>query len=588
MKRSLLRNLLFALCCTFFSGSAFAQIMPPELFVVQVHPLNPSTTDSVFVSLTYTSNDGCPDYFLEVDSVENFMVSIVTRKIDNSSKVCTQAFTKFTTKINLGTLGESTRIYVNGKLIQTINPSCTYDRKGVIVFGTEGCGNRYLIREYTLTLNALPTYYTLHRVVAKNADGTPSTGFKPGDEVRFGAILNTSDSTNRTCNIAGDAVCCEIIKTKPDCLMNKTGVVVPGIDGCTGQWFVKDLSPVYSYPRLYLIKNDGSLKAGTKLIFGATEYARDSSMSILCPIFGIVNCYIFSEPVLPDTLSGTAYTGDSILKGGTAILFHKGYRKALRSTTLKNGQFLFPNLPASDYTVYVIPDRAQCSDYLPTFYINKLAFKNADYYSLKDGMNEIAINMRKFEKRPGTGKIHGNVYFETSNLKDSILNYYGDKNYLYTTENNMAINLPVILFNTLGTPVAWTISDNYGNYVFENIALDSYKIVTETAETQAESTVNLTAENTVVGADMVLKVQEVIDVLPETKTEAYTLYPNPVADKLFINTTRINTVRIYNSLGQLKLEQRLTVGKNELDVHHLNQGVYFVKMGTETQKMIRK
>lgn len=587
MKRLRLTYLLIILSCTLFNGSVFAQIMPPDLFALHVYPLQPSTKDSVHVILTYTSNDGCPDYYLEIDSVEPFMVSVAVRKIDNSKSICTLAFQKFVTKINLGPLGQKTNIYVDGRLIQTINPSCSLDRKGVVVMGTGDCASKLLIIEHTPYPTLLPVIYSMDKIVARNADGTISTGFKPGDEVRFGAIPR-APGTSTTCFIVGDAVCCEIISTKPDCLMNKNGIVVPGIDGCTGLWLVKDLSPVYSYPRMYLIKNDGRLKAGSKVIFGATDYPRDSSMSILCPIFGVVNCFFLSEPLSADTLAGTAYTGDSVLKGGTAVLFQKGIRKAMRAVPLRNGRFEFPNVSAADYTVYVIPDRILKANYLPTFYINKLAYKNADYYTLKDGMNEIAVNMRKFERRPGTGKIFGNVYFETSNLKDSILNYYGDKNYLYTTNNNTGINLPVILFNALGAPIDWTMSDESGNYVFENIALDSYKIVTETAETEAESNVSLTMENATVGADMVLKAPSLIDDLQTPVSNAFSLYPNPVSDKVYLNIGTFGAVRVYNSLGKLVLERYLPSGKNELNVQHLSQGVYFVKLGSNTLKMIRK
>jgi len=587
MKRIRLTYLLFVLTCTLFHGSVFAQIMPPDLYMLQVYPTQPSTTDSVFVSLTYTSNDGCPDYYLVKDTAGPTFIAVATRKIDNSTKICTQAFTKFVTKINLGLLSQATKIYVDGALIQTINPNCTLDRKGVVVMGTGACEGKLLISEHTPYASLLPYLYTMDKVIARNSDGTTSSRFKPGDEVKFGATLTTS-ATNNACHIVGDAVCCEIISPPPDCLMNKNGVIVPGIDGCTGNWFVKDLSPIYSYSRLYLINNDGSLKAGAKVIFGTTEYTKDSSMSVLCPVFGKVNCFIYSEPLTPDTLSGTAYTGDSLLKAGTAILFRSSLHKAVRAIKLENGRFMFPNLPATDYTVYVIPDRTLNTGYLPTFYINKLAYKNADYYSLKDGMNEIAVNLRKSEKRSGTGKIHGNVYFETSNLKDSILNYYGDKNYLYTTDNNIAINLPVILFNSEGVPIAWTMSDEYGNYAFENIALGSYTIVTESAESQAESSVSLLQENEVISANMMLKIQDLVDKLPSLQTEAFSMYPNPVSDKLYINTTKGDAVRIYNSLGQLMIENNLPAGTNELNVQNLNQGVYIVKMGSYTQKMIRK
>lgn len=588
MKHRYLKLLLLLLSYNLLSTSVFAQFMPPDLFDLQVFPSQPTTADSVYVSLTYTSNDGCPDYYLSKDSVESFMVLLSVRKINNSTRACTQAFTKFVTRMNLGVLGENTQIYVDGKLIQTVKPSCKFDRKGVVVVGTGDCAYRYFIKEHTITLSAMPMLYTLNRVVAKNADGSVFTGFRPGDEVRFGAILTTPDSTIRTCHIAGDAICCEITSSYGDCKLNKKGIVVAGIDGCTGQWFVKDLSPVFSYPRLYQFENYEKLKAGTNLTFGVWDIPRDSSSSILCPTFGKVRCYIHAAPILPDTLAGMAYTGDSVVKAGTAILFQKGYRKAMRSSMLKNGRFEFTNIPPADYTVYVIPDRALRSDYLPTFYVNKLAYKNADYYKLLDGMNEVAVNLRKYEKRTGKGRIYGNVYFETANLKDSILNYYGEKDYLYTADSKTAINVPVILFNLQGTAIDWTMSDESGNYVFENVALDSYRIVTETGESQAESNVILSQDNSVVGADMMLKAETIIDALPTVTKEAINMYPNPVSDILHLEAAKVDLLRIYNSLGQLILERELSIGTNVLNVHHLKQGIYLAKLGTLTQKLIRK
>jgi len=587
MKRIRLAYLLIILSCTLFQGSVFAQVMPPELFVLQVYPSQPTSADSVYVSLSYTSNDGCPDYYLSKDSVETYKVILSTRRIDNSTRVCTQMISKFVTKINLGPLRESTQIFVNGKLLKTIIPICNLNRKGVVVLGTGACEGKLLISEHTPYMTLLPVLYSMDKIMVRNADGTVTKGYKPGDEVKFGAILRAAES-NTACRVAGDAVCCEIINTTPECMLNKKGIVVPGIDGCTGQWFVKDLSPVYSYPRLYQFDNTQRLKAGTYLTFGVWDLPKDSSMSILCPTFGKVRCYKQDTPILPDTLAGTAYTGDSVVKAGTAILFQKGYRKAMRSCMLKNGRFEFTNIPRADYTVYVIPDRTLRSDYLPTFYINKLAYKMADYYTLLDGKNEVAVNLVKYVKRPGKGKIYGNVHFETANLKDSILNYYGEKNSLYTTESKTAINVPVILFNAQGSPIDWTTSDETGNYVFENVALDSYRIVTETGESQAESNVILSQGNTVVGSDMMLKAENIIDALPTLAEETINMYPNPVSDMLHLDVAKVDVLRIYNSLGQLMLERELTVGTNVLNVQHLKQGIYLAKMGTLTQKLIRK
>jgi hypothetical protein len=562
-----------------FATSLEAQIMPPVVYYLQVLPLAPTATDSVYVNLTYSSNDGCPDYCLVRDSASATAIWISTRNLDNSTRICTQVMSKFTTRINLGLLNAPTRIFVDGKCINTVQPLCTLTRKGVVVQGGEACSGKLLVSEHTPYMTLLPVLYSMERL-------NTTTTFKPGDEVRFGAVYTAPDSTRSTCHLVGDVLCCQLIETKPDCVMNKTGVIVPGIDGCTGQWFVKDLSPVYSYPRLYLIKNDGALKPGAKVLFGVTELPKDSARSILCPIYGTVNCYFYAEPILPDTLAGTAYTGDSVVKGGTAILFQKGFRKAMRSTPLKEGRFVFPNLAAAEYTVYIVPDRKPDCNYLPTFYINKLAYKNADYFQLKDGRNEIAVNMRKFEKRPGKGRIYGNVYFETSNLKDSVLNYYGDKNYLYTTSNNLAVNLPVILFNAQGNPIAWTMSDEFGNYLFEDIALEAYTIVTETAETEAETSVTLSTENSAIGADMILKSQSLIDEATTPTRKTLELYTNPAGNTLIVQLASPGQARIYNQLGQVVLEQTLSAGKNLIGLQGWKPGIYIARIGQHAQKFL--
>ncbi|MCX6309874.1 MAG: hypothetical protein NTY32_13980, partial [Bacteroidia bacterium] len=212
MKRIRLTYLFLVLSCTLFHGSVFAQmqIMPPDFYQLQVYPIQPSATDSVYVSLSYTSNDGCPDYYLVKESADSSNIFVATRRIDNSKWACTMVFAKFVTKINLGPLRPGTNIFVDSVLIQTINPTCSLDKKGVVVMGTGACSGKLLISEHTPYMTLLPVLYSMDKIIGRNSDGTTSFGFKPGDEVKFGAIPNASTTeTNNTCRIAGEAVCCE-------------------------------------------------------------------------------------------------------------------------------------------------------------------------------------------------------------------------------------------------------------------------------------------------------------------------------------------------------------------------------------------
>jgi len=54
-------------------------------------------------------------------------------------------------------------------------------------------------------------------------------------------------------------------------------------------------------------------------------------------------------------------------------------------------------------------------------------------------------------------------------------------------------------------------------------------------------------------------------------------YPNPCANKVFIETTENGTIEFYSSLHQMVLIQTVKKGVNEIDVSSLKNGVYFMK-----------
>ena len=54
-------------------------------------------------------------------------------------------------------------------------------------------------------------------------------------------------------------------------------------------------------------------------------------------------------------------------------------------------------------------------------------------------------------------------------------------------------------------------------------------------------------------------------------------YPNPSANKVFIETKENGTIEFYSSIHQLVLIQPIKIGVNEIDVSSLKNGVYFIK-----------
>ena len=64
------------------------------------------------------------------------------------------------------------------------------------------------------------------------------------------------------------------------------------------------------------------------------------------------------------------------------------------------------------------------------------------------------------------------------------------------------------------------------------------------------------------------------------------LYPNPVKENLFLNTThKISYIEIYDSTGRLIISKKRT---NLIAVNHLSTGVYIAKVEFENRAIVEK
>ena len=469
------------------------------------------------------------------------------------------------------------------------------DKKGLVVTGTDGCAGQIFIQD-TSSPNTNPQLYALRDSATVNGNNT--VALKPGDIVMFGDSLtiNTTGLTS-LCHTVGVVTCYQVISTPPACVMDKSGMVVAGTNACTGQLFIEETTPYMSMiPRLYSFKNDTvinansltALKVGDQVKFGGYLTPNDSSVMNLCHTIGVATCYELVQPENVDTLMGTVYAGNAIAKTGLAILYKKGDSKATATYTITNGTFLFTNLSNADYTVYIIPDINAYRNYLPTFYKNNFLFQNADYITLAGTMMNVTVNLKSYVYPVGTGKIYGNIFFETYTLKDSLLVDSVQYKTGSIVVNNSAINTPVLLLNRIGEPVAWTLTDLYGNYTFENIALDTYTILSETASAEGDSNVSLSPANSIANADLILKGLQSYTGITNPEDVVQSIYPNPVSDNLIIVLKEAENVGIYNTLGQLLINKRLNQGINVLDLSTMNKSIYFVRIGETTIKLIKK
>jgi hypothetical protein len=70
---------------------------------------------------------------------------------------------------------------------------------------------------------------------------------------------------------------------------------------------------------------------------------------------------------------------------------------------------------------------------------------------------------------------------------------------------------------------------------------------------------------------------------PTDNTEIIELYPNPAEEQVYINLAVNSELFLYNTLGQLQVQQKMNVGTNPINISHLSSGIYTlcVQMGSK-------
>ena len=72
--------------------------------------------------------------------------------------------------------------------------------------------------------------------------------------------------------------------------------------------------------------------------------------------------------------------------------------------------------------------------------------------------------------------------------------------------------------------------------------------------------------------------------VPENEKETLTIYPNPVKDRLTVNAENLQSIEVYNLVGQLVMTSVLPA----IDMNDLNQGIYFVRVMADGKTVTRR
>jgi hypothetical protein len=65
--------------------------------------------------------------------------------------------------------------------------------------------------------------------------------------------------------------------------------------------------------------------------------------------------------------------------------------------------------------------------------------------------------------------------------------------------------------------------------------------------------------------------------IKESSKNHFRMYPNPVKDQLIIESSDNSRIKLFDQIGKLVLTDQVLKGKNQLNLSHLNSGVYFIR-----------
>ena len=159
--------------------------------------------------------------------------------------------------------------------------------------------------------------------------------------------------------------------------------------------------------------------------------------------------------------------------------------------------FTFP-VDVNRHTLYFIPDVVQHPEYVPTIYGKTVALQPGNFFTASSNMNVTLEVLKVNSPGAGTGIIHGRVASSASNPA-------GRETQPLSLEPVQ--DVPVILISGTGQIVGLTHTNALGEYQFNNLPRDVYKVVIslelDNASLMDPLRVDITEKN--MNVDLVLK-----------------------------------------------------------------------------------
>lgn len=147
-------------------------------------------------------------------------------------------------------------------------------------------------------------------------------------------------------------------------------------------------------------------------------------------------------------------------------------------------------------------------------------------------------------------------------------------------------NVLVLLRNSSTSSVIATYTNNDGDYAFNNIPEGTYDVYPEAMNyrTTPSAAIIISGGSSSSGNNNFQQTEDeiipmkVLGISKLTREDGITVYPNPVAQTLFLEckNNRYTQLTVINVLGQVVKQQTLHTGNNSIDMAHMSAGAYYL------------
>lgn len=285
--------------------------------------------------------------------------------------------------------------------------------------------------------------------------------------------------------------------------------------------------------------------------------------------------------------NGTPMTGGMVKLYG----FTRFQRSPLSDSAMigVTGEFLLKDIPYGRYIIYAYPSFNVNPKAAPTYYPGASNWDEATPVLVISDVPVTGINIRLKETpvNSGSSTLGGMIY------EPDTISVFKSTSSIQAKAVKKADVILVGKSKSTDNVIAYTTTDDFGDFAFNNVPQGSYTIIADIPGMPHESYYDVTISNGevimnldyLVGEEVITAENE-ITALPVdiSAGEDFTVYPNPSAGRLIIQSgkqvTGISDIRLFTLSGQCVYD--VTVNLNEqgnmIDLSSMPKGIYLLKI----------